>query len=47
MALGSPEFQSERLYTINRLLTNNKYIVVTTLDGLLIRQLKTKRLFKQ
>src|SRR5690554_5258276 len=40
MALGSPEFQSERLYTINRLLTNNKYIVVTTLDGLLIRQLK-------
>src|SRR5690554_3787562 len=42
MALGSPEFQSERLYTINRLLTNNKYIVVTTLDGLLIRQLKPK-----
>lgn len=42
MALGSHEFQSERLYTLNRLLTNEKYIVVTTLDGLLIRQLKPK-----
>ncbi|MDY0276597.1 MAG: transcription-repair coupling factor [Acholeplasma sp.] len=40
MALGSPEFQSERLYTIRKLLTKNKYIVVTTLDGILMRQLK-------
>lgn len=40
MALGSHEFQSERLYTINRLLTNQKHIVVTTLDGAIMRQLK-------
>ncbi|WP_162151215.1 transcription-repair coupling factor [Haploplasma modicum] len=40
MSLGSPEFQSERLFTIRRLLRNKKSIVVTTLDGILMRQLK-------
>lgn len=39
MSLGSHEFQSERIYTINRLLTGDKYIVVTTLEGILMRQL--------
>lgn len=39
MALGSPEFQSERIYTIQKLLTKKKYIVITTLDGALMRQL--------
>ncbi|VEU79691.1 transcription-repair coupling factor [Haploplasma axanthum] len=40
MALGSHEFQSERLYTIKKLLSKDKFIVVTTLDGILMRQLK-------
>jgi len=42
MALGSPEFKSERLYTLKTLLTNNPYIVVTTLQGLCQRQLQPK-----
>lgn len=40
MALGSFEFQSERLYTLKKLLTGDKFIVVTTMDGLKTRQLK-------
>lgn len=42
MSLGSFEFQSERLYTLKKLLTNDKFIVVTTLDGAKVRQLKPK-----
>ena len=42
MSLGSYEFQSERLYTINQLLKGDKYIVVTTLDGIIMRQLSKK-----
>ena len=38
MALGSPEFKSERLYTLKQLLTNNPYIVVTTLQGFCQKQ---------
>ena len=40
MALGSPEFKSERLYTLRKLLTGESFIVVTTKDGLSSRQLK-------
>lgn len=39
MALGSPEFKSERLYTLKQLLTEEPYIVVTTLQGICQRQL--------
>jgi transcription-repair coupling factor (superfamily II helicase) len=39
MALGSPEFRSERLYTIRKLLSGNPYIVVMTYQGLTYRQL--------
>jgi transcription-repair coupling factor (superfamily II helicase) len=39
MALGSPEFKSERIYTLKQLMTNKPYIVVTTLQGLCQRQL--------
>ena len=39
MALGSPEFKSERLFTLRKLLTNKPFIVVTTKDGLSSRQL--------
>jgi len=39
MALGSPEFKSERLYTLKQLMTNHPYIVVTTIQGLSQRQL--------
>lgn len=48
MSLGNHEFQSERLYTLNKLMSNDKFIVVTTLDGLLTRQLsKEKHLSNQ
>ncbi|MBE0700204.1 MAG: transcription-repair coupling factor [Acholeplasmataceae bacterium] len=40
MALGSPEFKSERLYTLKQLMTQHPFIVVTTLQGLSQRQLK-------
>lgn len=41
MALGSPEFKNERLYTLRKLLKNEKkYVVVTTQEGILKRQLK-------
>src|SRR5690606_22658972 len=41
MALGSPEFKNERLYTLRKLLkADSKYIVVTTQEGILSRQLK-------
>ncbi len=53
MALGSPEFKSERLYTLNQLMSDQPYIVVTTLQGISQRQLKpedyknaAKRLYK-
>src|SRR5690606_27694664 len=40
MALGSPEFKNERLYTLRKLIDSEKrYIVVTTQEGLLKRQL--------
>ncbi|VEU83017.1 transcription-repair coupling factor [Acholeplasma hippikon] len=41
MALGSPEFKNERLFTLRKLLKNEqKYVVVTTQEGILKRQLK-------
>lgn len=40
MALGSPEFKSERLYTLKQLLSGKPFIVVATLQGLCQRQLK-------
>lgn len=40
MALGSPEFKSERLYTIKYLLDGHKGIVVMTQLGLTLKQLK-------
>src|SRR5690554_3434572 len=43
MSLGNHEFQSERLYTLNKLMTNNKYLVITTLDGILTRQLSKEK----
>lgn len=42
MALGSPEFKSERLFTLKQLLTNDPYIVITTLQGFCQRQLTPK-----
>ncbi len=42
MALGSPEFKSERLYTLKMLMTGKPFIVVTTLQGLCQRQLTAK-----
>ncbi len=43
MALGSPEFKSERLYTIKQLMTEKPFIVVTTMQGLSQRQLTPKK----
>ncbi len=41
MALGSPEFKNERLFTLRKLLLNERnYIIITTQEGLLKRQLK-------
>ncbi|MFA5471096.1 MAG: transcription-repair coupling factor [Acholeplasmataceae bacterium] len=40
MALGSPEFKSERLYTLNQLMTEKPFIVITTTQGMSQRQLK-------
>jgi transcription-repair coupling factor (superfamily II helicase) len=40
MALGSPEFRSERIYTLKQLLTKDPFIVVTTSQGICQRQLK-------
>ncbi len=43
MALGSPEFKNERLYTLRQLLKNEqKFVVITTQEGILKRQLKPK-----
>ncbi len=42
MALGSPEFKSERIYTLKQLMTQKPYLVVTTLQGLCQRQLTPK-----
>ncbi|BCR35134.1 transcription-repair coupling factor [Mariniplasma anaerobium] len=39
MALGSPEFKSERLYTLKQLMTKEAFIVVTTMQGISQRQL--------
>ena len=39
MALGSPEFKSERIFTLKQLMTGEPYIVVTTLQGISQRQL--------
>src|SRR5690554_3645796 len=41
MALGSPEFKNERLYTLRKLLlAETNYIIITTQEGMLTRQLK-------
>lgn len=41
MALGSPEFKNERLFTLRKLLqADDKYIIITTQEGILHRQLK-------
>lgn len=42
MALGSPEFKSERLFTLKQLMTGKPFVVVTTLQGLSQRQLTPK-----
>ncbi len=42
MALGSPEFKSERLFTLKQLMTGQPYVVVTTIQGLSQRQLTPK-----
>ena len=34
MALGSPEFKNERLYTLKQLMTEEPFIVVTTMQGM-------------
>jgi transcription-repair coupling factor (superfamily II helicase) len=34
MALGSPEFKSERIYTLKQLMTGKPFVVVTTLQGI-------------
>ncbi len=39
MSLGSPEFKSERIYTLTQLITNKPFIVVTTMEGLQLSQL--------
>ncbi len=39
MALGSPEFRSERIYTLKQLLTKDPFVVVTTAQGMCQRQL--------
>jgi len=39
MALGSPEFRSERLYTLKQLMTGKPFIVILTQQGLSQRQL--------
>ena len=41
MALGSPEFKNERLFTLRKLLqAESNYIIITTQEGILARQLK-------
>src|SRR5690606_6442867 len=43
MALGSPEFKNERLYTLRKLIDQSKkYVIITTQEGLLRRQLTPK-----
>ena len=42
MALGSPEFKSERLFTLKQLLTNESFVIITTMQGLCQRQLTPK-----
>ncbi len=39
MALGSPEFKSERMFTLKQLLSGKPFIVVTTMQGVMQRQL--------
>ena len=39
MALGSPEFRSERLYTLRQLMTQKPFVTVLTYQGLIYRQL--------
>lgn len=39
MALGSPEFKSERIYTLTQLMTKKPYIVVTNQEGITLPQL--------
>ncbi len=42
MALGSPEFKSERLFTLKQLMTKKPFIVILTQQGLAQRQLTPK-----
>ena len=42
MALGSPEFRSERLFTLKQLMTKKPFIVILTQQGLSQRQLTPK-----
>ena len=39
MALGSPEFKRERIYTLTQLINQKKCIVITTVEGLQLGQL--------
>ncbi len=39
MALGSPEFKSERMFTLKELMKGTPFIVVTTMQGMMQRQL--------
>ena len=46
MALGSPEFKNERMYTLRQLLKKDRYhVIVTTQQGVLQRQLKPSDYF--
>lgn len=42
MALGSPEFRSERLFTLRQLMNHKPFVVVTTYQGIIYRQLTPK-----
>ncbi len=39
MALGSPEFKSERMFTLKQLMTGKPFVVITTMHGIMQRQL--------
>jgi len=42
MALGSPEFKSERIFTLTQLMSKKPFIVVTNQEGLTLPQLSPK-----
>lgn len=45
MALGSPEFRSERIYTLTQLMKNERFIVITNQEGLVLPQLSPQDYF--